>query len=480
MDFRPIFYVIGVLLGILAASMILPMLVDLYSLSSDWRVFFLSIVITAFFSGSLILSNGGQKFDLSIRQAFVLTALSWLVLGLFSAMPFYMSELGLNYTDAFFEAMSGITTTGATVITGLDTAPKGILLWRGILHMLGGLGFVVMGISVLPLLRVGGMRLFRTESSEKEKALPRAAENAKFIAMIFLLLTFLCMMCFMFTGMSLLDATVHAMSAVATGGFANYDASFASFTNPWARIIAITFMLAGSLPFILYIRALRGDMRPLLKDQQVRVMLLTTTGISLVMAAYLSFDQDTGFFDALLRALFNVTSVITTTGFVSEDYGLWGATPIVIFFFITFIGGCSGSTSGGIKIFRFQVMFAVVGVQIKKLLYPHGTFIAHYNKRPIPPDVPASVMVFFFMFMMVLVMGTICVSLTGIDFMSSISAVVSCLSNVGPGLGTIAGPSGTYAPFSDTAIWILSVCMLLGRLELFTLLVLFSPYLWKP
>ena len=458
--------------------MLLPMLADLYTGSEDWKVFFFCAIITAFFGGALVLSNSGKNFSISIRQAFLLTNMSWIIICAFGALPFYMSELDLSFADSFFESMSGITTTGATVIVGLDNAPKGILLWRGLLEMLGGLGFIVMGISVLPMLKVGGMRLFRTESSEREKALPRAAQTAHTIAGIYIFLVLLCTICFMFTGLDFFDALVHSMGALATGGFSNYDTSFAAFENPLTLVVAIIFMLIGGMPFILYIRAFKGNAAPLLRDTQVRWFLTTVLLVSLIMTANLVFHNGGNIFHAFLRTAFNVTSIITTTGFVSEDYMLWGALPVALFFFITFIGGCSGSTTGGIKIFRFQVLFSVVNVQIKKLLHPHGVFIPHYNGKPIPPDVPVSVMGFFFVYILVFSLGTVALSATGLDFMSAMSGVIACLSNAGPGLGALVGPVGTYEPVSDMAIWILSACMLMGRLELFTLLVLLSPHFW--
>ena len=478
MDFRPIFYVIGVFLCILATCMLLPMLADLYTGSSDWRVFFFCGIITAFFGGALVLSNSGQNFNLSIRQAFLLTSLSWIIMCAFGALPFYMSELDMNFADSFFESMSGITTTGSTVIVGLDNAPKGILLWRGLLQMLGGIGFIVMAISLLPMLRVGGMRLFRTESSEREKALPRAAQLANSIAVIYIGLTVLCMICFMLTGMGVFDASVHAMAALATGGFSNYDASFGQFTNPFTHIIAIIFMLLGGMPFVLYIKAIRGDIRPLFQDTQVRWFLAVILACTLALSAYMVIYQGKSPFDSILSAAFNIVSIGTTTGFASEDYTKWGFFPISVFFFLTFLGACSGSTSGGIKIFRFQILFEAVNVQFKKLLHPHGVFIPHYNEKPIPKDVPLSVMGFFFVYIFVFAAATMALCFLNLDLITAASSVVACMGNVGPGLGDIVGPAGHFKPLPDAAKWILSLCMLLGRLELFTLLVLLSPHFW--
>jgi trk system potassium uptake protein TrkH len=478
-DLRPVFYILGILLIILAGSMTLPLLVDIYTNSDDWKVFFLCMIITTFFGGAFMLSNADHTRKLSVRQAFLLTALSWIFIGAFAALPFYLSALKLNYTDAFFEAMSGITTTGVTVITDLEQAPHGILLWRGMLAVLGGLGFIVMGMSLLPMLKIGGMRLFRTESSEKEKALPRAAQLANTIALVYVALIGIGTVCFVVAGLNFFDALLHAMGSLATAGFSNYDASIGALNNVWAEIITIVFMIIGSTPFVLYIRAFKGDFRALIEDRQVHCFLLLILACTAIMTLYLALNNGVYLPEALLRAGFSVTAILTTTGYVSEDYSLWGPLAVAMFFFMAAIGGCSGSTTGGIKIFRLQVLFEVVNVQIKKLLYPHAVFLPHFNGRPISSDITLSVMGFFFMYVVTFVLGTVAVAATGQDFLTASSAVIACLSNTGVGMGPVVGPSGTYASLPDNTKWILSTIMLMGRLELFTILVFLSPHFWR-
>ncbi|GJL85370.1 MAG: Trk system potassium uptake protein [Micavibrio sp.] len=478
MDLRPVFYVIGIFLSIMSVSMVLPMLADMYTGYSDWQVFFVCIIITAFFGGSLVLSNAGKTFSISIRQAFLLTVLSWLSLATFAALPFCLSELEMSYTDAFFEAMSGITTTGSTVIVGLDSAPPGILLWRAILQWLGGIGIIVMALSVLPFLKVGGMQLFRTESSESEKALPRAAQLASSIGILYLGLTVLCAAAYMFTGLGTFDAVAHAMTTIATGGFSTFDSSFANYDRAWTELVAIIFMILGSLPFVLYLKAVRGNLKPLLNDSQVRWFLSIVTLAIIVTVSYLVFQADTPFLEALRRATFNVVSIITGTGYSNGDYNLWGGFAVSMFFFLMVVGGCAGSTTCGIKIFRFQVLYAISSVQVKKLLHPHGVFIPHYNGNPIPKDVPISVMSFFFLYALCFSVLAIALSYVGLGFLEAMSGAVTSISNVGPGLGEI-GPGGTFKHLPDSAKWILSAGMLLGRLELFTVLVLLSPHFWK-
>lgn len=478
MSLKPVFFVIGILLAILSVSMVFPMLADLYFGSEDWKVFFLCIVITAFFSGALILSNNAPGFQIRTRQAFLMTFLSWVVMALFGALPFKLSALQMNFTDSFFESMSGITTTGSTVIVGLDNAPPGILLWRAMLQWLGGIGIIVMALSVLPFLKVGGMQLFRMESSENEKALPRAAQLASSIAMIYLLLTIICMICYMLTGLGTFDALAHAMTTIATGGFSTFDTSFAHYDRAWTELVAIVFMILGALPFVLYLKAVRGNIGSLLKDTQVRWFLSIVAISIIVTTSYLTLQQDTAFGESLRRASFNVVSVITGTGYSNGDYNQWGGFAVGMFFFLMVVGGCAGSTTCGIKVFRFQVLYAVSSVQIKKLLHPNGVFIPQYNHRPLPPDVPMSVMSFFFLYALSFSFIAIALSYVGMDFLDAMSGAVTSISNVGPGLGSI-GPAETFQNVPDAAKWILCAGMLLGRLELFTVLVLLSPHFWR-
>ncbi len=472
-------YVIGLLLTVLSIGMVLPMLADIYSGSSDWKVFLLCIVITAFFGGSLVLSNAHQELKINVRQAFMLTVLSWLMIAAFGALPFYLSELQLSITDSFFEAMSGVTTTGSTVITGLDDAPPGILLWRGILQWLGGVGVILMAMSIMPFLNVGGMQIFRTELSENEKVLPRAAQLASSISMIYVGLTVLCMISYMFAGMGVFDAIVHAMTTIATGGFSTFDSSFGHYDAPWTEMVAIIFMIAGGLPFILYLQAMGGNARPLFTDSQVRTFLTIVFSSIAVLSFYLIMNQDMTIFEAVRRSSFNVVSLITGTGFANGDYGLWGGFAVALLFFLMVVGACAGSTSCGIKIFRFQVLISVVQVQLKKLIYPNGVFITRYNGKPIPKDVPMSVMGFFFLYAICFSAMAIALSYSGLDFLTAMSAAATSISNVGPGLGSVIGPSGTFQSLPDIAKWICSIGMLVGRLEIFPILVMCSTYFWR-
>lgn len=461
--------------------MALPMLVGLYFGSPDWKVFFLCILATAFFGGALVLSNAStQGFTLSIRQAFLLTTMSWLALATFAALPLWLCRLNLSFTDAFFEAMSGITTTGSTVIDGLDNAPPGILLWRAILQWLGGIGVIVMALAVLPILKVGGMQLFRTESSEKnDKALPRAAKIASSIAYIYIFLTFACAICYHMSGLGLFDSFAHAMTTIATGGFSTYDASFGNMENTSTEVVAIVFMILGGLPFILYLKAIRGNPGRLFRDSQVRWFLTILTCSILVLIVYLIFHVGMTPGNALVRSAFSVTSLMTGTGYYNHDFAAWGGFAVSLLFFLMVVGGCAGSTTCGIKIFRFQVLYAVTNMQIKKLLHPHGVFIPYYGGKPLPEGVPSSVMSFFFMYALSFAVLAILLSFVGLDFLTAMSGAATSISNVGPGLGPVIGPTRTFQLLPDSAKWILCGGMLLGRLELLTVLVLFSPDFWR-
>ena len=479
MDFRPVFYILGILLSVLAISMILPMMADIYWGNEDWKVFFLCIVITSFFGGSLVLSNAGFEVTLNIRQAFLMTFLSWVFLSVFAALPMKFSTIDMSFTDAFFEAVSGITTTGSTVIVGLDDAPPGLLLWRAILQWLGGIGIIIMAMSVLPFLSVGGMQIFRTELSENEKALPRAAQLANSLGIVYVAITLACAIAYMTAGMNKFDALTHAMTTVATGGYSNYDASLGHFHSDAIEMIAVFFMIVAGIPFVLYLKVVRGNLRPLVMDPQVRLF-LTILAISIVsMVIYLMIARDMDLHLAFIGSTFNIVSLMTGTGYSSEHYDEWGGFVIAIMFFLMAAGACAGSTSCGIKLFRFQIFFAVARVQLKKLIHPNAAYVPYYNGKPIPRDVPLSVMSFLFLYALSFIVVALALSAIGLDFMTALSGAVTSISNVGPGLGEIIGPAGNFAPLPDSAKWVLSASMLLGRLEILAALVLLHPDFWK-
>ena len=478
-DNRSIFFIIGLLLAAVAAGMLLPALVDLASAHDDWQVFVASALVTGFIAGALILTNRGDLPPLSVKQAFLLTSLSWLALTGFAALPFAFSELNLSYTDAFFEAMSGLTTTGATILTGLDNAPPGILLWRALLQWFGGIGIIVMAISVLPMLNVGGMQLFRLESSDtSEKILPRTAQIAGSITRLYFGITLACVVAYALAGMNLFDAVAHAMTTIATGGFSTRDASLGAFA-PEVAMVALVFMLMSSLPFVAYLQLVNRKFDKFVQDAQIRTFLILALVATLAMWAYqLSFDIAAPG-SALLAAAFNTISILTGTGYATTDYGAWGPFAIGVFFVLTFIGGCAGSTACGLKIFRLQVIFKAGWRYIRQLTLPNGVFVIRYNGRVLDDDVANSVVAFVLIFILSFSAVAISLSLMGLEPVTALSAAAAAIANVGPGLGAEIGPTGNYANLPDRAKWVLSFGMLLGRLEFLTVLVMFSPSFWR-
>ena len=365
LDLRPVGYVIGLLVSVLGVAMILPMVIDMAEGREHWPVFLQSALVTTLTGGLIAMScANGVREGLTIQQTFILTTGVWVALPLFGAIPFILGDTEARFVDAFFEAMSGLTTTGSTVFTGLEDLPKGLLLWRGILQWLGGIGIIVVAMVFLPELRVGGMQIFRSEGFDTMgKILPRATQIASQISSIYLALTMICAISYIALGMDAFDATVHALTTVSTGGFANYDASFATFSGT-AEYVATLFMILAALPFVRYVQLLNGSAQPLWRDSQVRVFVLTLAVlVALVALAQMQLNGQAGE-QSFRQALFNVTSIMTGTGYSSADYMTWGTFLVSFFFFLGLIGGCAGSTTCSIKIFRYQLLFASIKMQL--------------------------------------------------------------------------------------------------------------------
>lgn len=463
----------------IAAAMLLPALVDLADHHPGWQAFLASSVVTFFAGGLLVLFAYDENPPrLGVKEGFLLTTVAWVVITAFAALPFLGH--GLSYTDAYFETMSGLTTTGSTVIAGLDKLPRGILLWRALLCGIGGLGIIVMAILMLPFLRVGGMQLFQTESSDKsEKVLPRAFELTLAIAAVFGGLVLVCAFFYAWFGMSGFDAICHSLTTIATGGFANYDSSFAHFDSPAIHWTGTIFMALGAMPFVVFIKMVRGDTTALWHDTQVRAFVGFLIAISLIMAFWLLATRNISFFDAITLSSFNVTSIVTTTGYMSDDYTTWGNFAIGVFFLLTFVGGCSGSTAGAIKIYRLQIAHMLTRSHFLHLISPNRVVTLTYNGRRLPADVPFSVVAFLAIYFFIVGLFAVIYAGMGLDIVTALSASATALGNVGPGLGAVIGPAGNFVPLPDAAKWALSFQMMLGRLELFTVLVLFRPEFWR-
>lgn len=480
MNFKPIFFINGILLLILSAAMLFPVLVDFSHDNPDWRVFAGAQIVTAFFGFSLLFANQQKKFSLTLRETFLLTTISWVMLSLFACLPFYFSSLNLSFAASLFEAVSGLTTTGSTVISGLDHLPQGILLWRSILHWGGGIGVLVIALAVLPLLQISGMQIYKTQSfSEVDKVLPSATQIAFYILVIYCVLTVACTLALHMAGMSMFDALNHAMSTVATGGFSTKDASVGYFNSPGIEVILTVFMLISALPFPLYVKLLRGDKSPLWRDSQVRTF-LAFIGICIgLLTIYMVATGQFYFVESFRKSAFMVATLITTTGFVSGDYSHWGHFVVGMAFMMTLVGSCSGSTSGGIKIFRLQILWRTTKQQLQRLMVPHGVFQVHYNGKVVDSGVQMSIASFFFVYIFIWVLFSLVLQMTGLDFATAWSGALTCISNVGPGLGDGIGPDGNFAHLPSISLHILSLAMVMGRLEFFTVLVLLIPRFWR-
>ena len=480
MILSPVLNILGLLTTILGAAMLIPMCVDLYFGSSDWQVFALSALLTAFVGVSVWLATSQREgIDLGLRQAFLLTNGSWISIGIFGSLPFMFCDLQLSLTDAMFESVSGITTTGSTVLQNIEMASPGILIWRALLQWLGGVGIIVMAMAVLPMLSVGGMQLFRTESYDTaDKVVPRATQLAGGIGLVYAGLTATWAIMLSVAGMSNFDAIAHSMTTIATGGYSTRTASIAAFDSVAIEWIIIFGMIVGSLPFAHYLAMVRGGWRALLQDPQVRWFLALLASVVLVLIWFLSKDG-MPVAVAIRQASFNAVSIMTGTGYGSANFSAWGGFASTLLLITMFIGGCGGSTTCGIKMFRLQVLATTARVQIGRLLRPHAVILAYYNRRPVANEVMDSVMGFFYLYIICFVVLAILLGALGLDFITALSGAATSISNVGPGLGNLIGAEGNFSSVPDLAKWIMAFGMLLGRLELFTVLVMLNPGFWR-
>lgn len=478
--FRPVFFVIGILLTTLAVVMVLPAVVDAAAGSRDWTVFISSAGVTLFIGVALMIANWAPRLDIEVREAFLATTLAWIVASAAGALPMAFSQMHLSFTDAFFEAMAGITTTNATTIVGLSSAPPGILLWRALLQMLGGAGFMVMAVVVLPFLKIGGMQLFHMESSRgPDRAMPRAAAVAAGIIVIYLAFIALDATLLWISGMTGFDAVCHALATLSTGGFSTYGDSIGHFKSLPIEIITTVFMLLGGMPFVLYLQLARGRPERLFRDSQVRAFLALYVGTVLALTLWQWRTGGETLAQAFRAVSFTVASTMTTTGFVTADYQSWGGFGAAVILFLTVVGACTGSTAGGIKIYRLEILYATAKAQIRRIIQPHGLFEPYYAGKPIPDPVASSVMGFFFLFALTFAVLSLGLAATGLDFLTSVSGVASAMANLGPGLGSTIGPTGDFGGLPESAKWLLSLGMLLGRLELYAALVLTWPEFWR-
>ena len=476
-NYKTVFFTLGILQIILGASMFLPIIIQLIYSEID-SSFFGASIITIVFGTLFFLSNLDHDKKLNLQQAFLLTALSWLSIAIFGSLPFIFSNLNLSFTDSFFESMSGITTTGSTILSNLEITPKSILLWRAILQWLGGIGIIVMAITLMPIMNVGGMQLFKISSNDSsEKILPKSKEIALRLIYIYSSLTILCALTYWIFGMSIFDSLTHSMTTIATGGFSNYNESIGYFNSIPIEISSMLFIILGSLPFIVYIKFINGNKKIFTSDIQIRTFIKIILIAITILSIYLIFYDGTKF--NLRSIFFNVISIITGTGYVNAEFDGWGSFALVLFLALMFIGGCAGSTTCGIKIFRIQILYLFISNQLKKIIYPKGVFVMKYDKNVIDNKFISSIISFIYLYFVIFFILAALLSLTGLDFVTAISGAATSISNVGPGLGNIIGPNGNFSTLPDISKWILTLGMILGRLELFAILVLFLPSFWR-
>ena len=478
-NYKTVFFTLGVLQIILGIFMIIPIIIQNVYGEFD-SSFVIASIITLVFGILFVISNLDYDKKINLHQAFLLTSLSWITIAIFGALPLFFSKLNLSFTDSFFESMSGITTTGSTIITNLEGTPKSILLWRALLQWLGGIGIIVMAITLMPIMNVGGMLLFKVLNTDStNEILPSSKEISIKLIFIYTILTLLCAFSYKVFGMNFFDSLTHSMTTLATGGFSNYNDSIGYFNNNKIEWTAILFIILGSIPFIAYVKFISGNKKIFLSDTQIKTLIKLIMFSIMILFCYLLI-KDNNFSLSNIRSIsFNVVSILTGTGYVTQEFDKWGSFPLFYFLILMFIGGCAGSTTCGVKIFRVQILYKFIVNQLKKVIYPRGIFVIKYENNNVNDKFLASIISFIYLYIIIFFTLTALLSITGLDFITSISGAATSISNVGPGLGTIIGPNGNFSELPDISKWILSVGMILGRLELFAILVLFLPSFWR-
>ncbi len=478
-NYKTVFFTLGMLQIILGIFMIIPIIIQ-YVYGEFDSSFIIASIITLVFGILFVISNLDYDKKINLHQAFLLTSLSWVTIAIFGALPIFFSKLNLSFTDAFFESMSGITTTGSTIIINLENAPKSILLWRALLQWLGGIGIIVMAITLMPIMNVGGMLLFKVLNTDStNEILPSSKEISIKLIIIYVILTLICGFSYKIFGMNIFDSLTHSMTTIATGGFSNYNESIGYFDNIKIELVAIFFIILGSIPFIAYIKFMSGNKKIFLSDSQIKTFIKLIILSIVILFCYLLIKDNNFSLSNIRSVTFNVISILTGTGYVTQGFDKWGSFPLFYFLILMFIGGCAGSTTCGIKIFRIQILYKFIINQLKKVIYPRGIFIIKYENNTVNDKFLASIISFIYLYIIIFFVLTALLSLTGLDFVTSISGAATSISNVGPGLGSTIGPNGNFYQLPDVSKWILSTGMILGRLELFAILVLFLPSFWR-
>lgn len=476
---QPILMISGYFISVLGLAMLFPAVVDIYYTKENWSPFITSSIISLFIGLSLFLGNKTKIEKISIRQGYLLTVIIWLSISLLASLPFMLSGTTSSWADAIFEAVSGITSTAATVIVDVDNTQEAVLLWRSLLNGLGGVGIVIFAVALLPFLGIGGMQIFQRENSDfNDKLMPKISYIAKRIIIIYVILVLASTISLFFAGMSKFDAINHALAAVSTGGFSTKTSSVAYFDSISIELILILSMLSGSIPLTYYLVLLQRDFSRSFRSEQVGFFFKTLFVYIILMAVWLTWIGKYDFFQALRYSAFNVVSITTSTGFASTDYEQWGFFAQTMFIIFALTGGCTGSTSGSIKIFRWQVIIAFLKKSLVNLTEPNRVVFVKIGNLNVDYSIVSSVFVFVSAFSFSTILLTILVAITGIDFTTAFSGVVACITNSGPGVGKIVGPAGNFSTLSDFAKYMCSLAMMLGRLEVLTILVVFTKNFW--
>ena len=480
LNFKPIALVGGTVICAIGFLLLIPLITEIIYQSESWQSYAVPILLYLIVGGSLVITNRNVELKISIKEAFIITVLSWILLAFLCAIPFIYTQTDLGVVDALFESMSGITTTGATILNNLDQLPKGILIWRALLQWMGGIGIVVIALVILPFLRIGGMQLFHLEGDDPyDKFLPKISSVVKKIVIVYAFLTALLFILYYLNDMTLFDAIAHSLTTISTGGFSTHNESFAYFQSNTILNIAIIFMILGSIPFLILAQISFKNLTSIFKDHQIRLFISIPIVAIILIFYFASPYVDGNYFQQLTTISFNTISIISGTGYVSSNFEQWGNYASVLFLLLMFIGGCAGSTTGGLKVFRFQILFKYIHLHLKKMLQPHVVLKAQFNGKKVPESTYESVMTFFFVYIITFASSALLLSFSGLDFLTCISAAASAISNVGPGLGEIIGPEGNYSNLSDYSKVILLITMFLGRLEMLTIFVLLLPSFWK-
>lgn len=477
-NYRFLLYTFGAVLSKIAWLMLLPIAVALFT-NFEGLAEFLRAFVLLYAISFILTRRKPTNLNLRVKDMLLMTTLTWIVTCIFASLPFILIQ-HISFADAYFETMSGLTTTGSSVLSNLDSIAPSLLMWRSTLQWIGGLGFIVMAVAVLPFLNVGGMTLFRTESSDwSEKSLPHAKDVATNIIKVYSFLTALCTLSFMWGGMSFYDAINHAFTTLSTGGFSTHDSSMNGFSVS-VQWFTTLFMFLGSLPFLLFTQALhQKSFKILLHDQQIQGFFFFILAMGSFLTLWLWHKDIFNFSDSLRIAFFSLINIMSTTGFSLGNFDQWTAVTTLILAIAFLLGGCSGSTAGGIKTFRFQIIFKVLRSQISQLIHPNSISPIHYNRKIVANETIFAIIAFIFCYFLSIFILGILMTMTGMDVLDSLSSAMTAVGNVGPGLGAHVGPSGNFADIPESAKWLMSVGMLLGRLEITTAIVLLFPTMWR-